>query len=81
MAYQRSQASLASQLKTVIVFRTLQPHGSSRLTHVGERSLAGGGVRRTGGRRQLRGTFAVCHAEYGVGVAPSRFASFTLREA
>ena len=57
------------------VFRTWQPNGSSsRLTNVGERSLAGGGVERAGGRRQLRGAVALRHARYGVGVAPSRFA-------
>lgn len=35
--------------QTVSVFRTWQPNGASRLTHVGERSLAGGGVERAGG--------------------------------
>lgn len=59
-------------------FRTWQPNGASRRTHVGERSLAGGGVKRAGGRGQLRGAITLCHAEYGVGVAPARFASFTL---
>lgn len=71
-AYQRSQSHLA---QTVSVFRTWQPNGSSsRLTNVGERNLAGGGVKGAGGRRQLRGAVALCHARYGVGVAPSRLA-------
>lgn len=60
------------------VFRTWQTNGASRLTHVGERSLAGGGVERAGGRGQLRGAIALCHADCGVGVAPARFASVTI---
>lgn len=64
--------------QTANVFRTWQPNGTSRLTHVGERSLAGGGVERAGGRGQLRGAITICHTDYVVGVAPSRFASFTL---
>ena len=64
--------------QTGSVFRTWQPNEVSRLTHIGERGLASGGVKRAGGRRQLRGAIALCHADYGVGVAPSWFASFTL---
>lgn len=60
------------------VFRTWQPNGARRLTHVGEGSLAGGGVEVAGGRGQLGGAIALCHADYGVGVAPARFASITL---
>lgn len=34
-----------------------------------------------GGRGQLGGAIALCHVDYGVGVAPSRFASITVRQA
>ncbi len=69
---------ISFKAQTASVFRTWQPNGASRLTHVGERSLAGGGVEMAGGRRQLRGAIALCHAGYGVGVASSWLASFTL---
>lgn len=78
MAYHVSLVSSIFKPQTVSVFRTWQPNRTGRLTHVGERSLAGGGVEWTGGRRQLRGAIALCHADYRVGVAPSRFASITL---
>ncbi len=67
--------------QTVSVFRTWQPNGASRLTHVGEGSLARGGVERASGRRQLRGAVALCHADYGVGVAPAGSTAFTLWQA
>lgn len=54
---------------------------ANRLTHVGEGSLAGGGVERACRRGQLRGAVALRHADYGVGVAPAWFASFTLGQA
>lgn len=53
----------------------------SRLTNVGERSLAGGGVERASGRGQLRGAIAIRHADYVVGVASCWFASLTFGQA
>lgn len=53
---------------------------ADRLTHVGEGGLAGGGVEGACRRGQLRGAVALCHADYGVGVAPAWFASVTLRQ-
>lgn len=53
-------------------------NGTNKLTHIGERSPIGRWVEWAGRRRQLRGAITLRHAEYGVGVAPSWFAFFTL---
>lgn len=69
---------ICTEAQTESIFRMCLHYGASKLTHIGERSLAGGKVERTSGRGQLRWTIALCHAHYGVGVTPAWFTSFTL---
>lgn len=63
---------------SVWVSLELSCHTKQALTNIRKRSLDGGGVERTCGRRQLWGAITLCHAHYGVGVASAGFASFSV---